>query len=92
MKKLTENFPDETENRNKENGSQYRLFNLYVILICSILIFVIGIYVMISPQISEQYDWMYDFPNHIGYANGPFLIIIGVILSVFPLYHLFKNR
>ncbi len=73
-------------------SSQYRDFNLYIILGCSILLIIAGTYIQLSPRIIDHFDWLYDDPIHIGVANGPFLIIIGVLLSIFPVYHLIKKR
>ena len=75
-----------------KNQQQYRSFNLYIILTSSILIIIAGIYVIISPKISKQFDWVYDDPLHIGVVNGSFLIIFGVILAIFPVFFLLKKR
>ena len=70
-----------------------RNFNLYVILICSILLILVGLHVRFSPRISKYYAFVVsDNPKDIGIANGPLLITSGLIMSVFPLYHLINKR
>jgi len=77
----------------KKDEKPYRSFNLYIILVCSILIVLSGIYMLISSKVSASYDCLYcDVPDHTGFVNGPVLIIVGFGLSIFPVYHLVKSR
>lgn len=87
---------DENKNPDKEsnldNIPKYRSFNLYVILICGISISLAGLYLRFGP--GERKPGLYfDGENFIyGNINGYGFVFVGLIMSIFPVYHLYKGN
>jgi hypothetical protein len=83
----------------KESGDeyapQYRNMPLYVILFCGLIISFIGLYLLITNQISVGRSQPGRFGGAGGQSqiiNGPFTLFIGLIICVFPAWQLFKQE
>jgi len=77
----------------KGNGyPEYDPFLLYGILICSVLISGMGIYLIISNRIANGiiYGGRYGVSVQKTSISGISTLIIGVLVSVFPIYQLIK--
>ena len=79
----------------KDDCEEFRPFPLYVILICGLLIFCSGAYLVISNNIligeTLPNSRFGEGGGNTVFVNGYGLIIIGIAMSIFPTYQLIKR-
>ena len=76
---------------NVDNIPKHRSFNLYIILISGILISLLGILMQLSPNERKPQLYFDGEAFRYGTINGVVFFFVGVIISIFPLYHLNKG-
>lgn len=85
--------PDEVQ---EENDSapipKQRTFNLYVILICGLIMSVTGIYIKIF-SLDKEPSLYYDGNGfQFGAIDGIYYIFTGIIICIFPAWHFYKGN
>ena len=83
-----DNEPFESGKAEPENDSdqipEHRAFNLYVILICGLIISLTGVYTKIS-ETDKKPSLYYDGDRfQFGAIDGIYYIVTGIIISIFP--------
>ena len=84
------------KNEESENASyEIRPFPLFVILICGIIIIIAGLYLFItntyarSFAVHSRYGGGTIYPSSL---DGTSITILGLLMCVFPVYQLIKQR
>ena len=77
-----------------EPAIEYRSFPLYIILSCAIIVTFIGIYLTIRRQTAEGIPIATKYGESARQisVNGPSVIFIGIVFSIFPIYQLIRNN
>ncbi len=90
-------FMNKEEYETKEENDQdqipgQRAFNLYVILICGLIISLTGIYTKIFSMDTKA-SLYYDGEGfQVGAIDGIYYIVTGIIICIFPAWHLYKRN
>ena len=75
---------------NEDDG--YRDFNLYIILMCGIIIMMVGVYINhIAPGLSVI-SYPYKMQHQQAVVSGPYVIALGTLICIFPVYQLMKKK
>ena len=75
-----------------DNIPMYRRSNLYIILICGIVISLIGLYMYFSADANKEYTFFDGDGFQDSKPNPLFFILSGLIICIFPLYHFYKGN
>lgn len=73
----------------------YPIFQLWIMLCCGIVIFLIGVYLKISNQVAFGSTSPGKFGEVMGNPNvihPIFCILFGIVFSIFPIYALVKQK
>jgi len=84
--------PGEKDEDDSDEIPRHRSFNLYVMLICGLIISLTGFYTKISA-LDEKPSLYYDGEGfRFGAINGIYYIFAGLIICIFPAWHLYKGN
>jgi hypothetical protein len=91
MNKHTGDYHEEDEN---DTGKVplYRGFGLYVVLICGIAVSLLGLYLYLSFDPKKEYLIFDGDAFHEGRIAPLVFVFAGLIICIFPVYHLFKGN
>jgi hypothetical protein len=71
---------------------KHRAFNLYGMLICGLIISLTGVYTKIT-EIDKKPSLYYDGDGfQFGAIDGMYYIFTGIIICIFPAWHLYKGN
>mgnify|MGYP000875332938 CR=1 FL=1 len=71
---------------------KHRAFNLYIMLICGIIISLTGLYTKVM-ELDKKPSLYYNGDDfQFGAINGTYYIITGIIICLFPAWHLIKGN
>ena len=85
--------PGKTEDENDSDQiPEYRSFNLYVMLICGLIISLTGVYTKIF-SVDKKPSLYYDGDGfQFGAIDGMYYIFTGIIICIFPAWNLYKGN
>jgi hypothetical protein len=92
-KKKIHSLKGNTEPIDNEEG-QFRKFPLYVILSCGVVVVIIGLWLTISNTLASGTTLPSKYGQGGGQQiilNGPFTIIIGILICIFPSFQLIRK-
>ena len=88
----TSEIIDEIGEAQADNLPQYRSMNLYVILVCGLILLCIGAYLIYN---NKYLNGPALTPRDIGRTKtvtGPGALLLGALISIFPTYQLIKQK
>lgn len=71
---------------------EHRAFNLYVMLVCGLIISLTGIYLKVFSMDKKPSLYFDGEGFQFGAIDGIYYIVVGVIICIFPAWHLHKGN